>query len=160
MAGVVLPPTTVFALVDSICGRTEKWMQDSEKQLLCRALALCPFVDDPTGGIAKIAEVLGPGRLGGYELREVVTALGESRSEGAADYLYELASDPETFEQCEDNFINAIAALDTPRARELLLGFVDPDVGASRLCAILSARTCWSRGSWNLPSTARRSPCG
>src|SRR5205814_95297 len=34
----------------------------------------------------------------------------------------------QTFEQGEENFINAVAALDTPRARELLLGFVDPDV--------------------------------
>ena len=28
MAGVILPATTVFALVDSILERTEKWMQD------------------------------------------------------------------------------------------------------------------------------------
>ncbi|MBI2770532.1 MAG: hypothetical protein HYX47_12975 [Burkholderiales bacterium] len=128
MAGVVLPTTTAFALADSTLERTEKWMQDSDRYLLRRILQLCAFVDDPAAGIVKMRDVLGKRRLSGYELRELVTALGESRSEAAVDLLYELASDASTFEQCEDNFINAFSALDTPRARELLLGFVDPDI--------------------------------
>lgn len=128
MAGVVLPATTAFALVDSILERTEMSMQDSDRYLLHRILALCPFVDDLAAGIAKMRDVLSKRRLGGYELREVVTALGESRSDAAIDLLHELASDVQTFEQCEDSFINAVAALDTPRAHELLLGFVDPDI--------------------------------
>ena len=128
VAGVVLPATAAFALVDSILERTEQWMQDSDRDLLCRILALCPFVDDPTAGIAKVRDVLGGRRLRGYELRGLVTALGESRSDVAIDLLYELASDAQTFEQCEENIINAVAALDTPHARELLLGFVDPDI--------------------------------
>lgn len=128
MAGVVLPVTVAFALVDSILERTERWMQDSDRYLLCRIIALCPSVDDPAAGIAKMRDVLGKRRLWGYELRELVTALGQSRSDAAVDLLYELASDAQTFEQCEDNFINAFAALDTPRAHELLLGFVDTDI--------------------------------
>ncbi|WP_219061977.1 NACHT domain-containing NTPase [Pseudomonas sp. UMAB-08] len=128
MAGVVLPATTAFALLDSMVERTEKWMQDSDKDLLRRVLALCPFVDDPAAGIAKMRDVLGKRKFRGYELRELITALGESRSDVVVDLLYELASDSSTFEQCEDNFINAFAVLDTPRARELLLGFVDPDI--------------------------------
>jgi len=128
MAGVVLPTNTAFALVDSIVERTEKWMPDSDRYLLLRILALCPFVDDPTAGIAKMRDVLGKRRLGGHELRELVNALGESRSDAAIDLLYALASDTQKFEQYEDNFINALAALDMPRARELLLGFVDPDI--------------------------------
>ena len=128
MAGVVLPATTVFALVDSILERTEKWMQDSDKYLLRRVLALCPFVEDPAAGIAKMRDVLGKGRFRGYELQELVTALGESRSDAVIDLLYELASDTQTFESSEDSFIKALAALDTLRARELLLGFVDPDI--------------------------------
>ena len=103
-------------------------MQDSDRYLLRRALALCPFVDDAAGGIAKMRDVLDKRRLRGYELREVVTALGESRSDAAVHLLRELASDAPTFEQCEEDFVNAFAALDTPRARELLLGFVDPDI--------------------------------
>lgn len=133
MAGVVLPTTTLFALVDSFVERTEKWMQDSDKYLLSRILALCPFVDDPLAGIVKLRDVLGKQRLCGHELRELVTALGESRSDAAIDPLYELASDAPTFDQCEDNFINAFAAIDTPRAHELLLGFVDPGISGIAL---------------------------
>ena len=128
MAGVVLPVTTAFVLVDSVLERTEKWMQDSDRHLLLRILALCPFVDAPAAGIAKMRDVLGKRRLWGYELRELATALSESRSDAAIDLLYELASNVQTFEQCEDNFINGFAAFDTPRANELLLSFVDPDI--------------------------------
>ena len=128
MAGVVLPATTAFAVVDSILERTEQWMQDSDKYLLRRILALCLFVGDPAAGIAKVRDVLGKRRLWGYELCGLFTALGESRSDAAIDLLYELASDARTFEQCEENVINALAALDMPHARELLIGFVDPDI--------------------------------
>ena len=133
MAGVVLTATTAFALVDSVCERTEKGMQDSDRYLLRRILALCPLVDDPAAGIGKMRDVLRKRRLWGYELPELVTALGESRSDAAIDLLYEFASDAQTFEQCEDNLIHAVATLDTPRARELLLGFVDPDIRTTAL---------------------------
>lgn len=128
IAGVVLPWTTASVLVDSVLERIGKWMQDSDRHLLCRILVICPFVDDPAAGIAKVRDALGRRPLWGYELRELVTALGESRSDAAIDLLYELACDANTFEQCEDDLINALAALDTPRARELLMGFVDPNI--------------------------------
>jgi hypothetical protein len=128
MAGVALPASTASALVDSTLERTEKWMQDSDKHLLLRSLALCPFVDNPSAGVAEMRDVLGKRRFWPHELRGLVTALGESRSDAASDLLCELASDVQTFEQCEAEFINAFAVLDTPRARELLLGFVDADI--------------------------------
>lgn len=133
MAGVVLPATAAFALFGSILESTVKWMQGSDKYLLLRILALCPFVDDPAAGIATMRDLLGKRRVSGYELREIVIALGESRSDAVIDLLSELASDAQTFEQCEDYFVNAVAALDTPRARELLLGFVDPEIRGSAL---------------------------
>jgi NACHT conflict system protein len=118
-----------FGIVDSILARTEKYgMQDSDKYLFRRALALCAFVDDPAKGIAKMREAIEKRRLVAHELREIVTALGESRSDVAVDFLLELASNQQTVEQCEDNFFNALAALDTPRARDLLLGLIDPDL--------------------------------
>lgn len=128
MAGVILPSTTAFALVDSILKRAGRWIHESDRNILRRILALLPFIDDPAAGIAKIRDVLSKHQLWGHELRELVTALGESRSDAAIDLLYELASNAQTLEQCEDNFINAIAMLDTQRAHELLLGFVDPDI--------------------------------
>lgn len=128
MDGVALPAATAFALVESFLQRTDQWMQEPDRYLLRRILAICPLVDDPAAGIAKVRDVLGRRRLGGYELREVVVALGESRSDAAAGLLRELASDEQTFQQLEDELVNAIAALDTRGARELLLSFVDPEV--------------------------------
>ncbi|OXH93973.1 hypothetical protein CA830_04375 [Burkholderia multivorans] len=133
IAGVIVPARTVFSLLDSFLERAGKWMQNSDRYLLRRILTLCPFVDDPASGIAKMRDVIGTRRLQGYELRDLVAALGESRSELAVDVLYELASDARTFAQCEDNLIDAFATLDTPRTRDLLLSSVDPDVHGIRL---------------------------
>src|SRR5262249_21035036 len=96
-------------------------------------LALCPFVDDASAGIAKMRDVLSKQQFWAHELRELVGALGESRSDAAIDLLYQLASDAKTFEQCEGDLINAFSTLDTPRAREMLLGLVDPDIRAIAL---------------------------
>ncbi|MDZ7660911.1 hypothetical protein [Thiohalophilus sp.] len=127
MAGVVLPSTTVFALVDTIIEQSGNWIHGSDRHLLRRILTLCPYVDNPAAGIDKMRDVFGRYQFPGYDLRELVTALGESRADAAIDLLYKLASDAPTFEQCEDNFINAFASLDTPGTHELLVGFVDPD---------------------------------
>ena len=59
-------------------------MSDSDRSLLCHALALCPFVDDPSAGIAKMRDVIGERRLRRYELCELITALVGSRSDAAA----------------------------------------------------------------------------
>ncbi|MEX3934823.1 NACHT domain-containing NTPase [Paraburkholderia phymatum] len=128
VAGVVLPMNTLFALVDSFLERTQEWMHDSDRYLLRRILALCPFVDDPAAGIAKMRDVLAKRRLWAHELGDLITALGESRSNAAVELLYELASDAPTFEECEKTLVNALSTLDTPRARELLRAFVDPDI--------------------------------
>ncbi len=129
MAGVVLPATAIFALLDSVLDRTKKWMPDQDSYLLQRALVLCPFVDDPVAGIARMRDVLAQRRLWGSELRDLITALGESRSVAAVDLLHELASDAPTFERCADRFFNAFYALDSPRACELLMAFIDPELG-------------------------------
>ena len=130
VAGAILPAAAVFSLVDSILEGGKSWVLDTYPSVRCRAVALCAFVDDPLAGISKMREALGKARLGERELAEIVTALGESRSDAAVDLLRELACDPPTFEHCAESFYNAAATLDTPRARELLVGFVDPDCQA------------------------------
>ncbi|MDN7445653.1 hypothetical protein QZM64_41550, partial [Burkholderia cepacia] len=133
IAGVMVPAHAVFSLLDSFLERAGQWMHDSDRYLLRRILTLCPFVDDPALGISKMRDVIGTRQLQGYELRDLIAALGVSRSESAVDFLCELASDARTFEQCEDNFIGAFATLDTPRTRDLLLSSIDPDVRGIRL---------------------------
>ena len=117
------------ALVESVLELTDKGMQDSDRYLLRRVLALCPFSDDPGTGIAVMRDVLARRRLGGYERRDLVVALGESRSDAAVELLCELASDWRTYEQCEGQIIDALATLDTARAREVLLSLVDAGSG-------------------------------
>ncbi|MPZ19621.1 MAG: hypothetical protein GEV06_17125 [Luteitalea sp.] len=160
-SGVVVPSAAAFGIVDSILKRSEKYgLQDSEKYLFQRAVALCAFVDEPAKGVAKMREAITARRLYWYDLREIVIALGESRSDAALDYLLELASDPNLFEACEENLINAFAALDTPRAREVLLGLIEPGAGGITLPPrphredVLVARI--SDLAWREPAIARR----
>ena len=87
---------------------------------------LLPFVDDPARGIERIQQLLSEIRVYGHQLGEVVEAVGHSRNEKALPFLLELASDKTRAQQLGDSWINAIAALDTPEARNLLLSFVDP----------------------------------
>lgn len=126
IAGVALPTTVVFALVDSFLESTRNWMQDSDRYLLQRILVLCPFVDNPPEGVAKMRDVLVQRKLQAYELREIITALGQSRSDSATELLYEYISNKEAFKRCEDNFINAFASLDTQFESDHLISLVDP----------------------------------
>src|SRR5690606_15268345 len=66
-SGVVVPSAAAFGIVDSILKRSEKYgLQESEKYLFQRALALCAFVDDPAKGVAKIREAVNARRMYWY----------------------------------------------------------------------------------------------
>src|SRR5262249_35559228 len=128
MAGVSFPANAALAPVGSIVEHTRQAMTGSDRNLLQRAAAPCPPLPHAAAGMKKLSELLGKRVLSAYELRDVITALGNSRSDSASDLLCAIASDRGAFEHCDDTLLNAFASLDTPRARELLLGFVDPDV--------------------------------
>jgi hypothetical protein len=87
-----------------------------------------PFVDAPSRGIQKIRDVIALPWVYAYELRGVAMALGHSRCDEALDLVRELASDSARARQLEDDWINAVAALNTPAARSLLMSFVDPQI--------------------------------
>jgi hypothetical protein len=55
-------------------------------------------------------------------------ALGHCRCGDALPVLRELASSEMQFKSMEDSWINAVAALNSPEARQLLLSFVDPSI--------------------------------
>jgi hypothetical protein len=94
--------------------------------MVTRFLCLLPFVDDPARGIEKIRELIPELRVRGYQLRDVVEAIGHCRCDGALQFLRELASDKVLAQQLGDAWIKAVAAVDTPESRNLLLSFVDP----------------------------------
>jgi len=101
-------------------------VQQQGEWLLKRFLCLLPFVDDPAKGIERMRQLLSELRVYGHELREVLEALGHCRCDQALPFLLELGSDKAQAEQLGDAWINAVAAVDTPDARNLLLSFLDP----------------------------------
>jgi hypothetical protein len=127
--GVVLPTESTFTLLDPCLERWRKYgVQQQDQWLLKRFLCLLPFVDDQAKGIERMRQLISELRIYGHELREVVDALGHCRCDQALPFLVELGSDKARAEQLGDAWINAVAAVDTSEARNLLLSFVDPEL--------------------------------
>jgi hypothetical protein len=91
------------------------------------SFSIMPFLEDPRAGIAVLAELLERTRLSFEGISKVVSALGHSRCDDAVDLLVSIASKEGIANSLGDVWINAIAALDTPRAREILMSFIDPE---------------------------------
>jgi hypothetical protein len=126
--GVVLPTDFTLNLIGPSLDRCRKYgIQQQDEWLIQRYLCLLPFVDDPARGIARIRELIPQLRLYGHHLRPVVNALGHCRCDDALSLLEEIASDKNRLSQLEDVWVNAVAALDTPQSRNLLLSFVDSE---------------------------------
>ena len=99
------------------------------RYLLQRCLCLLSFLEPPAAGIVRIKEVVAATPFLHYELREIVTALGHSRSNDALEFLLELArTGGSRFTAIAGEWIEAIAALDIPESKQVLLSFIDPDV--------------------------------
>jgi hypothetical protein len=128
-SGATLPTDQTLPLFNSIEEqvRPNRW-NDNERHLLMKALCLLPFLDQPAAGIKRIQEVVSSLKIRGYELREVVTALGHCRCSEALPELCDLASDKITAKAVGDEWINALATLDTAEARKVLLSLVDPEI--------------------------------
>jgi hypothetical protein len=127
LAGVSVPVELLCDLVDA-AHADNRWLQDSDRTLLLNTLRACVFSDNPTVGIEKIRSILALREFWGYELRDVITALGKSRSEAAVPLLEEFAKRGHTYEQCAEEFLTALSTLGTPRSQQLLSGLVDPTV--------------------------------
>jgi hypothetical protein len=128
-SGVVLPADKTLAVLDAFLERCRKHgMQQQDVWLLERFLCLLPFVDDPVRGIERMRQLVSERRLYGHQLREVVKALSECRCDQALPFLVELGSDKARAEQLGDAWINAVAVVDSPESRNLLLSFVDPEL--------------------------------
>lgn len=132
-SGVPLPAEQTLALFDLIVEqvRPNYYNSSNDRYLLIKALCLLPFVDQQAVGIKKVREAIADLKIRGYELRDVVDALGHSRCSEAMDALRELASDEITAKTVGDAWLNALAALDTTEARQILQSLVDPEVKVS-----------------------------
>ena len=128
-SGVLLPADITLKLFDAILEQVRPNIyNDQEAGLLVHALCLLPFIDKPADGIAKIRAVIAELKIRIYQLRDLAWALGNSRCNEALDALRDLARDATHLKSIEDSWVNAVAALDSPEARLLLLSFVDPSI--------------------------------
>lgn len=128
-SGVLLPTDLTLTLIEPSLERCRKYgVQQQDEWLIQRFLCLLPFIEDSTRGIKRISELIPELRLYGHHLRGVVGAAGHCRCDDAVGLLQEIASDKNRLAQLEDVWINAVAALDTPASRNLLMSFVDPEL--------------------------------
>jgi hypothetical protein len=127
--GVTLPTEETLKLFDSVEEQVRPNLHNNQGiWLLVDALCLLPFVDNPSGGIQKIRQVVGDLKIRAYRLGSLATALGHSRCSEALGILRELACDEPNLRMIEDSWIDAVAALDSPEARQLLMSFVDSEI--------------------------------
>ncbi|MBZ5506051.1 MAG: hypothetical protein LAO78_11240 [Acidobacteriia bacterium] len=130
--GVVLPTSETLKIFDALQDEIrESHSSDQELDLLVRALCVLPFIDEPSRGIQRIRETVTAFKLRerhAYQLRDLAAALGQCRCADAVSLLRELASDQINAQSIDESWINALAALDTEEARNLLLSFVDPEI--------------------------------
>lgn len=130
-SGAPLPADVTLRILNPTIedARTRIFYDRQAVDLLGECLCLLPFLDPPPVGIARIREVVAATRFPRYELREVVTALGHSRCDDALSLLLELAAvGGDGLRGITGEWIDAMAALDTPESKRVLLSFVDPDI--------------------------------
>jgi len=97
--------------------------------LLERCLCLFAFVDDPARGASRIKEVVSSAALPAHRLRGVVAALGRSGAEESLDLLIDIAQSVDiSLGGIGQEWFAAVAAIDNPRSRRLLVSFVDREV--------------------------------
>jgi len=126
--GATLPNEQTLAIIMPVVDElNSKWHSDNERPLFSMSFSIMPFLEDPHAGIAVLADLLERTRLSFEGISKVVSALGHSRCSEAVNLLVSIASKEGITNSLGDVWINAIAALDTPRAHEILMSFIDPE---------------------------------
>jgi hypothetical protein len=131
LRGAELPVEATLKVINPIIKNAFTWGVYNEQNafLLKRCLCLLPFVDQPSVGIDHLRQVVAEAKFGGFQLREVMTALGQSRYEGALRLLLDFAAaNANGFQSFAAEWIDALAALNTSESKRILLSFVDPEI--------------------------------
>jgi len=129
-SGAVLTLDSMLAVLDPAIEHTlsQGLYNDQNLSLLVDCLELLPFSNDPAGAIARIEEVMARFEHRPYHFRDLVTALGYTRSEAVVPFLTKLARGEGGLQNMDDTWIEALGRLNLPAARRVLLSFIDPEI--------------------------------
>lgn len=130
--GAIIKADAAFRVVNPVINHVTQPREFHDQQnrfLLQRYFCLLPFIDPPSVGIARIKEIITTTQIPIYDLREMLVALGNSRCDEALDLLLELSAKyGHGLNQIRSEWIEAIATLNTSKAKEILLSSVDPKI--------------------------------
>jgi len=116
-SGAVLTLDTMLAVLDPAIEHTlsQGLYNDQNLSLLVDCLELLPFSDDPARAIVRIEEVMAHFEHRPYHFRDLVTALGHTRSETVVPFLTKLARGEGGLQNMDDTWIEALGRLNLPR---------------------------------------------
>lgn len=128
--GVTLTADQALALIEPVVDRLRTHGKYNDNAgLVLHIACLLPFVDPPVRGVVRVRELLAEFPLASYEQRDLLSALGQCSDEEGLVLLCEIArGDGAQFQYVAREWLAAVAASPYPRARQLLLSFVDPEV--------------------------------
>jgi hypothetical protein len=126
--GTALPAESIVSIVDPVVEDLRvNGIHNGNAGLLSHLLCVLAFVEPSAGGFARIRELLTEFRLALH--RNLLMALGQSACDEGLSLLRDFAQpNSDAFQQSAKDWIEAVAACPLPRARLLLLSFIDPEV--------------------------------
>jgi hypothetical protein len=130
MSGATLSLDSMRAVLDPAIEHviSQGMYRDQSLTLLIDCLELLPFSDDPAAAILRIEEVLEKFEHRPYQVRDLVTAMGYTRSEAAVSFLLKVARSKSALQNLETAWLEALGRLNTESSRQTLLSFVDPEI--------------------------------
>jgi len=128
--GGTLPAESVLSIADPVLEQLRAHgIYNDNASLLKHLLSVLALVHPPTRGVARIRELLSEFKLGLYDQRDLLMALGQCDTPDALSLLRHLAEQNSgAFHNSAKDWIEAVAASPLPGARSLLLSFIDPDL--------------------------------
>jgi hypothetical protein len=129
-AGVALPAARVFAALEPVFADLRRsGVHNNNSSLLGHVLCVLPFLDQPARGIERIRDLLAEFKIGFYGQRDLLTAIGQCSDEAGVSFLIDIArNDAAVLRNFGREWLEAVTACPLPRARSVLLRFIDPDV--------------------------------
>lgn len=130
LSGATLSLDSMLSVLDPAIEHTlsQGLYNDQNLSLLVDCLELLPFSDDPPRAIARIEEVIGRFQYRPYQVRDLVAAMGHTRSEAVVPFLLKIAHGQGALQNMEDAWIEALGRLNMPVAHNVLLSFIDPQL--------------------------------